>query len=623
MTIRMLPPHLINQIAAGEVIERPASVVKEIVENALDAGSTDILIELRDSGKSFISIKDNGAGMSAAQLPLAVIRHATSKIPDNDLFKISSLGFRGEALASIGAIARLSLHSRQHNQEHGWCLCVHGGELMPMTPSMQLKDQGTCVEVADLFYATPARLKFMKSNAAEMTATMEVIHRLALSAPHVSFKVIAQDKVMLNAVKESLEHRVTSVLGKNFGENALPIFFENDVMTLKGFVTVPTYNHSQSTQQFFFVNERPVKDKLLYSALKIAYQDYIPHGRHGACCLFLTLPSEWVDMNVHPAKVEVRFQQPQTVRDLMYSVVKGSLKAPHTSTSTHLGEAAVAYFEKTLPHSSPSFSSPNMSFSGHATLPINEGPIHGTSGRNHRVSAHAPTHFYSSWKNSNSSSNVAKIMPMALGEDPVSTATVTLDLEQNVGFLGIPKAQLFESYIITQGENDFFIVDQHAAAERLTYEQLKLARENQEITVQPLLIPEILALPIHEQALLLGVREELSHLGVEIDTFGKDLVVRSVPTLLKNVNISEMMHDILEDLRHGDYSTRVEEKLLEKLSRIACHGSIRFGRALSMPEMSALLRQMEAFPLSAQCNHGRPSFIKLSRTDLSKLFERA
>lgn len=592
-SLRLLPANLINQIAAGEVIERPASVIKEITENALDAGATSLSITLRDAGKSFISVTDNAKGIAKNDLPLCLARHATSKIPDDDLFNISSLGFRGEALASIASIARLSLHSRTPNSEHGWCINVHGGEMTVATPSVLVKGHGTVVEVADLFYATPARLKFMKSNPSEMTANMEVIHRLALAYPHVAFKVSHHDKMILEVSAESPEERVMSILGKTFAENALPLHAQVGDMIITGFAGIPTYNHSQSNQQFFFVNDRPVKDKLLHMATKLAYQDYMPHGRHGACCLFIQLPRELVDMNVHPAKIEVRFQRSQDVRDAVIAAIKGHLGSSAPLTSTHLGEAAVASF--TRPENFPL--PPRQSYAPQSYAAPSRGSYAQSSAAYQRYTA---PHY-------------------AQEDHPVAI----IENQSTEGLLGTPKAQLFNAYIISQAEDEFYIVDQHAAAERMTYESLKKQMEHQGVSKQPLLIPEIITFPEDVRALLLEAAGELSLFGLEISSFGvSDIMVQAIPAILKETPIKGLLMDIAEDLRAEGHSSTLKDHLLAKLSTIACHGSIRFGRPLSLPEMNALLRDIEATPFSDQCNHGRPSYIKLSKASLEKLFER-
>ncbi len=600
-TIRLLPPNLINQIAAGEVIDRPSSVIKELCENALDAGATSLLIQLKDAGKSLISVTDNALGMSRDDLEKAVVRHATSKIPDDNLFNVSSLGFRGEALASIGSISRLSIHSRSPEDDHGWCIHVYGGDVQASSPSTVLKSHGTCVEVRDLFYATPARLKFMKSNASEMSSHVEVVQRLALVSPHVFFKIIHEEKTIFEVFPESHENRVLNVLGQKFADNAVVLDACVGDVGISGFACVPTYNQSQASEQFFFVNGRPVKDKLLHVAVKIAYQDYVPHGRHGACCLFIQLPKELVDMNVHPAKIEVRFQRSQEVRDAVISVIKAHLGSAQGFTSTHLSEAAISSFERD------------------AHVSNNPYPSHNYSRRGSSFSAqssHALMQFQSRYQ--------APSMP--LPQPPFQEKEDIASFEQSFdsGVLGVAKAQLFNAYIISQGEDGFYIVDQHACAERITYESLKREMDEGGVKKQSLLIPVIVSCTGTEQEQLLSMANDLSSFGMDIEGFGvRDIAIHSVPALLKDADYSQLIKDILADLKEGEGSGgMLKTHLLQRLSTIACHGSIRFGRRLSEYEMNALLREVEKTPFSEQCNHGRPSYLKLSRGDLERLFER-
>ena len=600
-TIRLLPPNLINQIAAGEVIDRPSSVIKELCENALDAGATSLLIQLKDAGKSLISVTDNALGMSRDDLEKAVVRHATSKIPDDNLFNVSSLGFRGEALASIGSISRLSIHSRSPEDDHGWCIHVYGGDVQASSPSTVLKSHGTCVEVRDLFYATPARLKFMKSNVSEMSSHIEVVQRLALVSPHVFFKIIHEEKTIFEVFPESHENRVLSVLGQKFADNAVVLDACVGDVGISGFACVPTYNQSQASEQFFFVNGRPVKDKLLHVAVKIAYQDYVPHGRHGACCLFIQLPKELVDMNVHPAKIEVRFQRSQEVRDAVISVIKGHFGSAQGFTSTHLSEAAISSFERHAHVANNSYPSHNYSRRG-SSFPVQ--------------SSHALMQSQSMYQ--------APSMPLPQPTFQEKEDIASFEQSFDSGVLGVAKAQLFNAYIISQGEDGFYIVDQHACAERITYESLKKEMEGGGVKKQSLLIPVIVNCTGTEQEQLLSMAKDLSSLGMDIEEFGvRDIAIHSVPALLKDADYPQLMKDILADLNEGEGSGgMLKTHLLQRLSTIACHGSIRFGRHLSEHEMNALLREVEKTPFSEQCNHGRPSYIKLSRGDLERLFER-
>lgn len=612
-SIRYLDPILINQIAAGEVVERPASVVKELVENAIDAGATRIDVILRDAGKAEITIKDNAGGMNADELKLAVARHATSKIPDNDLFNIASLGFRGEALASIGAIARLSIHSKMKEESHGWSIQVSGGHMDAISPSTKISQHGTSVEVLDLFFATPARLKFLKSNATEMAANIDILHRLALSHPNIAFTLTHNQKNVFTFEAGSLEERIHQVLGQEFRENVISVDRSYQDMHLTGLTSIPTFNHSQTNQQYFFVNHRPVKDKLLQMAFKIAYQDFIPTGRHAACCIFLHLPRELVDMNVHPAKTEVRFQRAGDVRDFVISSLKAQLDLPRHTTSTHLSTAAITSFERHIQAThAANLSSPSLTRSNYTPTRSFSSP----------QAAAVVREMYAPQKVEELAYPYLNLNTVMQPQEVNQQASMNIN-EQNYP-LGHARAQLFDAYIISQTSDAFFLVDQHAAAERLTYESLKQGLRANTIAQQPLLIPEIVKLNGAAREILLENKETLKTLGLTLQAFGSDeVMIQAVPVLLRDVDVKQLITDIAGDLLEQDTSTVLEEKLLERLSTIACHGSIRFGRKLSLEEMNALLRQIEAVPAADQCNHGRPSYIKLNRSDLERLFERA
>lgn len=614
MAIRFLDPILINQIAAGEVIERPFSVIKELLENSIDAKATELILTLREGGKTYLTVKDNGAGMTANDLNLAVERHATSKIPDNNLFNIQSFGFRGEALAAISSVSRVCVTTRQIGDPgqvtHGYQLKVAGGIKEDIVPVPFNK--GTLVEVQDLFFATPARLKFLKSTSSELSSCMDVVERFSLAHPGLHFSVIHNDKTLFNTAKnnlEGLEARLNYVLGEDFSKSSIKIDHISEDVRVHGYIAVPTYHASQSTKQYIFVNQRPVKDKLLQTAMRVAYQDFLPKDRHPVCCLFIDVDPMLVDMNVHPAKAEVRFIQAAGLRSLIISLIHNALKENGPKTSVHLASAAVEAFSPRPQDGARSsiipFSSPFPKYEG-----AQRGGERGSFG------------------------NLAlQVEPIRCSEQHYTTPNSLVEQKIEPGRLpdvlehyplGNACAQLFESYIISQTNDTFFLIDQHAAAERILYEQLKEKYFSKTLSSQSLLIPEIIDLSPIDRDLLLSHQETLQTFGVIIESFGvSQLMVRQVPALFEHLPLKPILLDMLEDLKAEDISTALLERLLLRLSSKACHGSVRFGRKLDISEMNALLREIENNPGTSQCNHGRPTFIKLSKKDIEKLFERA
>ncbi|MBX9697261.1 MAG: DNA mismatch repair endonuclease MutL [Alphaproteobacteria bacterium] len=614
MSIRFLGPVLINQIAAGEVVEKPSSVIKELVENSLDAGATLITVTLREGGRTYISVQDNGSGMHADDLALCVERHATSKIPDENLFNIRSLGFRGEALAAISAVARVNITTRRADANTALCLSISGGEKESIIPANG--SVGTTIEVRDLFYATPARLKFLKTTNSELSSCLDVMERLALSHLHSGFKVIHNDRVFFEVAKEdSLEIRLSKVLATDFMDNAVPIRYDHaeDGLQISGYIGLTTYTASQANKQYFFVNHRPVKDKLLHTAMKVAYADYLAKGRHPVCSLFLTLDPMAVDMNVHPAKIEVRFMQGNKLRDTIISLVHNHLRHQGTMTSTHLTRVTMEAFRAPYVHRSP-ITSPMASYQV-PPIPSNltvssSTPVRENSQPRYQVPLYGPSIAH------RARSNVAVVENY---QPPFYNENISDD-----HCLGQAQAQLFNSYIISQTEDAFYLVDQHAAAERLLYEKFKQQMATGGVDRQLLLIPDIVDMKESDRAILVEYNDMLKKLGFIVDIFGiNQVIVKEIPALLKDMDIKKVILDMASDLNTHALSTQIEERILEKLSTKACHGSVRFGRKLSVPEMNALLRSIEATPFSNQCNHGRPSFIKLTRGDLERLFERA
>lgn len=611
--IRILPQNLINQISAGEVVERPASVVKELVENALDAGAQKISVKIKDAGKSYISVRDDGCGMSPDDMLLSLERHATSKIRDEDLFNINTLGFRGEALPSIASISRFSLTSKEKNAEHAWKIQVDGGYKGELTPASL--ETGTLIEVRELFYATPARLKFLRSDSVELNHIIEMMQRLALAHPMIGFHLENESRILLSypqdAALTETHARMRSVLGSDFVDDAIEVSVARDSLTLRGFISLPTYHRSSQQSQFLFVNNRPVKDKALVSALRVAYQDYIPLHRYPVVVLHLDVPALWVDVNVHPAKTEVRFQDANHVRNMLVSVIKHALHQHAHQATTTTTDRAIGYFK------TPQMSSVSQ-------------PISGAVGGSTYSRLGMPSQLRPSMPLRDGQLTLSPVaMPSSLSESessPFEVCSVHNDEEQSssaLGVMGRACAQIHQSYIIAETEDKLIIVDQHAAHERIVYEKMKHDLEVNAIQRQALLIPEILELSVEKVSKLLEHQSSFEQFGFIIESFGGTaLIVREIPLLLTTINIKEFIYDILDELdTHGEIIS-LKERLERLLATLACHGSIRAGKKLSLPEMDALLRQMESTPHSGQCNHGRPTYLELSKADIEKLFER-
>ena len=583
MRIRHLPETLINQIAAGEVIERPAAAVRELVENALDAGAKSIAVEIADGGKSLIRVTDDGGGMSREELVAALDRHATSKLPDDDLLLIKYMGFRGEALPSIASVSRMSVTSRLKGSGESWELQIEGGKKSAPRPAAL--PQGTIIEVRDLFYATPARLKFMKSERAEYGAVKDTLSRLAMAFPAVAFRLSNNGETFLNlpAVAAPAD-RLSALLGRDFADNALLIEAEREGTRLSGFAGLPTYSRGTAQYQYLFVNGRPVRDRLLIGAIKGAYADVMSRDRHPVAALFLDLPPGEVDVNVHPAKAEVRFRDSAMVRGLVVSAIKHALHEGGQKTSTAIGVQTIAAWRV------PSVSMPRQQ--AFAASPR----LYGGPGLAEK--------------------QFEAYQPQARSEEP-SPQAVSYKL-------GAARAQVHENYIVAQTADGLVIVDQHAAHERLVYEKFKKQLAENGIERQGLLTPEIVDMEEQAAAGLLEHAQALARLGLEIEPFGAGCIaVRAVPALLKNGgDIPGLLRDLADELAEKGSVQGVEERLNAVLSTMACHGSVRSGRRLNAEEMNALLRQMEETPKSGQCNHGRPTYIELKLSDIEKLFGR-
>jgi DNA mismatch repair protein MutL len=609
MPVRRLDPVLIDRIAAGEVVERPAAVVKELVENALDAGATSIEVTIEAGGRRLIRVIDNGRGMTPNDLDLAVERHATSKLPDGNLFAIETLGFRGEALPSIGAVAHLSIITRTADAATGSAIAVESGRKGEVRPIAAAP--GTRVEVRDLFSAVPARLKFLKSDRGEAQAVAETIRRLAIAHPDVRFTLAGDHVTAFSFAAEARDHtgflrRASRVLGAEFSENAVPVDVAREGVSVRGFTGLPTYHRGSSAHIHFIVNGRPVRDKLLLGAVRAAYADVMPRERHPVLALDLDLDSGSVDVNVHPAKTEVRFRDQSLVRGLVIAALKEAiLRGGFRAAST----GGTRTLESLRPES---------------------GPI-----RPHAVASRAPSFRHAStfagWQ--------APVEPAhrntgfredALGLPGVSApsadirtfpehAEASLDAP-----LGAARAQIHGTYIVAQTRDGIVIVDQHAAHERLVYERLKRERAERSVARQLLLIPEVVDLEPVEADRVIAAQLELEELGLVVEGFGTGAVlVREVPAALAGGRIKAMVQDVADALAETDDGQKaVSERTDAVLSRMACHGSVRAGRRLKPEEMDALLREMEITPLSGQCNHGRPTYVELKLSDIERLFGR-
>lgn len=581
MTIRILPPNLINQIAAGEVIERPASVVKELVENAIDAGATQVDVVLEQGGKALIQVSDNGKGMGAEELALALTRHATSKLPADDLSAICALGFRGEALPSIGSVSRLTLASRTPAATAGTSVTVENGTMS--TPEPVAMPGGTRVIVRDLFFATPPRLKFLKSDRSELQAVEEMLERLALARPDVSFSLKDGERLRLKAdarqgeLLDVLSVRSQAVLGEEFIRNSLPINVVREGITIYGFASLPTYHRATTGMQHITVNGRAIRDRQLLSAIRAGYMDVHPHGRHAAVNLFIEMPPEEVDVNVHPGKAEVRFRDSSYVRSCLISTLRSHIAGLGAKTiATTVQNAAINRFE---PETST------------APLPF-------------------------------ALQDYARSATSRYAAAPAAQPVVEPQAAP-VQALGYARAQMFDTYVIAESEEGLVIVDQHAAHERLVYERLKAAKEGATAATQALLVPLVVECSPRHVDVLSRHAPELARYGLLIEPFGAGaMVVREVPALLAHANIAQLVSDVADELAESGNATALEARVHEVLSSMACHGSVRAGRRLSLEEMNALLRQMETTPKSSQCNHGRPTYVKLSRADMEKLFGR-
>ncbi|MDA8699799.1 DNA mismatch repair endonuclease MutL [Amylibacter sp.] len=596
--IKQLSEAAANRIAAGEVVERPSSAIKELVENSVDAGASRIDISYSDGGKTLIVVKDDGHGIAENQLQLALSRHATSKIDGSDLLNINTFGFRGEALPSMGAVGRLTITSRIKNVTMGSKITVNGGLINKIRPAPSTI--GTVVELRDLFHATPARLKFLRTDRSESGAISDVVKRLAMAEPFIGFTLRdvtsgGEGRIIFRADPETgdlfdaMHGRLTKILGVDFSKNCFRIEAEREGISLTGYASLPTYSRGSSIFQYVFVNGRPVKDKNLLSALRAAYSDFLPNGRYPVVALFVECDFERVDVNVHPAKAEVRFREPGIVRGLVVSGLRHALAEEGHRSSSTIADATLGSFKKFESSHDKENYQMNYSRSGSISKP-----------------------------------NIDQVGFLELQNDFSARNQFEEVFDELISNkLGAARAQVHENYILSQTSDGIIIVDQHAAHERLVYERLKKQMSLNGVSSQTLLIPEIIELSEQDSALLMEISVELDRFGLGIENFGgSSIIVRETPAILGEVNSKNLILDILDELKETSHTNLVKEKLDAILSRIACHGSIRSGRIMRAEEMNALLREMEVTPHSGQCNHGRPTYVELKLSDIEKLFGR-
>ena len=608
MTIRLLPEGVINRIAAGEVIERPASVVKELVENAIDAGARAIGITLEESGRRLIRVADDGRGMERDELPLALARHATSKLAeDGDLWSIATLGFRGEALPSIAAVSRLTLASRAAGSDNAWSVEAAGGEAGARTPTA--RPQGTTVTVADLFYATPARLKFLKAPRTESGHAADTVNRLAMCHPAIGFTLTDDSRTLLRDGPHEdgpagRLARLALVMGRDFARNALPIDAERDGVRLTGYAALPTLNRASAQHQYLFVNGRPVRDRLLHGAVRAAYADLLHRGRHPMAALFVDLAPDMVDVNVHPTKAEVRFRDAAQVRGLIVGALKRALAAAGHHAATTVADDTLAAMR---PRGGGGPARPPAGRGYSPPLPT-RAPLLAEAHTRYQAPLDAPS---------------ARVESPPSADEAAAPAT-----EPEVGPtaaypLGVARGQVHGTYVVAQTDDGIVIVDQHAAHERIVYERMKAALADTGIQRQILLIPEVIELDDTAVGRLEARAGEFADLGLVLERFGPGVVVvREVPALIGNGNTQCLVRDLADELAEWDEATTLRERLGDVCSTLACHGSVRAGRRLNADEMNALLRQMEATPHAGQCNHGRPTYVELKLADIERLFGR-
>ncbi len=617
MPVRRLDPILIDRIAAGEVVERPASAIKELVENALDAGARRIEIRIEAAGRSLIRVTDDGAGMGPQDLALAIERHATSKLPNGDLAEIATLGFRGEALPSIGSVARLEILSREHGADQAHRIAVDAGDVSAVRPAS--RQAGTTVEVRDLFAATPARLKFLKSDRAETSAVADAVRRLAMANPSVHLSLegtptIGFDYLACGEDDEGRLTRIAQIVGDDFVSNALPLRAARDAtgdrdgVSLSGFIGLPTFHRGTRDGQYLFVNGRPVRDKLLTSALYAGYMDHVPRDRFPVVALFLACEPRAVDVNVHPAKAEVRFRDANAVRGLVVGAIRDALSgALHRAATTGGQRLSETLSARSFGPRDHGYQAPQRPAGGWDWRNSPSAPPDGPAGSPRGFGETAQAGF-----TSEPSADVREADPVTVSGEPPERAP-----------LGAARAQFHETYILAQTQDGIVIVDQHAAHERLVYERMKRSRAEEGIGRQMMLIPTVVEMPGDAVALLLGEAETLSGLGLGLEAFGPGAVaVTEVPSIIGRGDMAALVRDLVDVIKADGGTVPLDRRLDHYLATMACHHSVRAGRRLLPDEMNALLREMERTPGSGQCNHGRPTYVELKLADIERLFGR-
>ena len=596
MEIRRLPENLINQIAAGEVVERPASALKELVENAIDARASQIDIIIDDGGKNLISVSDNGIGINKKELPLAVERHATSKLPNDNLVIMEYLGFRGEALPSIAAVSELNIQTRAEKSKDAWSLDITAGKFKDVYPSS--RQSGTIITVRKLFFATPARLKFLKSSQVENSYCHQMILKQALANPSVGFRLQANGRELLNIraeldLKSLYPNRIANIMGLNFVDESIKInnaklINDDQYANIHGFIGLPTLNKSNYTQQHLFVNGRIIQDRNLSGAIRAAYRDTLPKGRFPVFCLYIDVPADFIDVNVHPGKTEVRFQDNALIRSLIVGSISRELNINFSQTTNEISQEAIDRFDSSKIQNN----SENM---------VSQSFL-----KNMNVNPSIKSIYASDQDNS----------------DLVSHKNLNDNLTENYP-LGVALAQFNKNYIISRNSSGIVIIDQHAAHERLVLEKMKAAREYKKIEKQILLLPEIINLEPVPLAFIIENLILLNEIGFVIEPFGEGMIiVREVPSLIGEADVKQLIIDLGDDLSSTGLPSSYQAKIDLILGTVACHRSVRSGRVLNQDEMNALLREMENTPNSGQCNHGRPTSISLSLKDIEKLFNR-
>ncbi len=607
MPIKILSDILISRIAAGEVIERPASVIKELVENSIDAKATSIQIKIEAGGQNLIMVKDNGIGIEKSELELAITRHATSKITSNNLLNINSLGFRGEGLASIASIAKLTLNSKYHKADQAYQITSLGGKKQAIAISNLA--EGTIVEIRDLFFATPARLKFLKSENTENNHIIALLKKIALCNPNIAFKLIIGAKEYFLYKKNNLSDRIKEIMGAEFVSNSVYFEHELDAYKFKSYASIPTFNRANNSFQHIFINNRPVQDKIILNAIKISYQDFLEANRYPMLVLFLNLPAHEIDVNVHPCKSEIRFRDAQKIRNFVISSLKQALKKAEFKSSTENQQKTIAYFQK------------NQEKSQNTTNNLKEYFSYNNQTK--------PDYSYANQSLNNNISNATNLqqenLAFAINDQAPASIDRTSEFQpEYISFpLGSAIAQLHKTYIISQTENGLIIIDQHAAHERLIYEELKNKLANKNVKTQTHLFSEIVELEELQLTEILEQQEELAKYGVIIEKLGNNgLIIKETPEIFKEINIKNFIKDLADNISQFGKALNLLDRITEIYGNHACHNAIRAGRILNIAEMNKILRDMEKTPYSGQCNHGRPTYIKLTKSDLENLFHR-